>query len=281
MTARVGPALALVDGHNLLWRAAFGFPAVIRSRDGADRTATFAFFALLRAGLAALGQPAECIVCFDGEHGATRRQRADHGYKRNRDGADLRPLLALPDVQRGLSALGVRWIELDDEEADDVIASLVRLDPARPTRIISTDRDYLQLVSDQVRLLVTAGRGGLRLLGPAEVLGRYGVAPRQWCDFRALVGDPADHIPGVCGIGVKTAAKLLADGATLETLHASGRLVGAGRLGQTIRDQWERLLGWRELVRLRDQVPLPCTPSGTATPGLPAPRAVLEELNLW
>ncbi len=279
VTPAVRPALALVDGHNLLWRAAFGFPAAIRSRDGTDRTAVFAFFALLRAALATLEQPAECIVCFDGEHGAARRQQADDGYKRNREAADLRPLLALPDVQRGLATLGVGWIELDDEEADDVIASLVRLDPARSTRIVSTDRDYLQLVTDQVRLLVTAGRGGPRLLGPAEVLDRYGVHPQQWCDFRALTGDPADHIPGVRGVGAKTAARLLAGDATLETLQASGRL--AGRVGQTIRDHWGRLLGWRELVRLRDQVVLPCTPSRTATPALPAPRAVLEELKLW
>jgi len=271
--------LALVDGHNLLWRAAFGFPATIRSRDGTDRTATFAFFALLRASLAALGQPAECIVCFDGEHGAARRQQADDAYKRNRDTADLRPLLALPDVQRGLSTLGLRWVELDDQEADDVIASLVGLNPTRPTRIISTDRDYLQLVTDHVQLLVTAGRGGPRLLGPAEVAGRYGVQPRQWCDFRALTGDPADHLPGIRGVGAKTAARLLEGGASLETLHASGRLTG--RVGQTIRDNWARLLGWRDLICLNDQLPLPCGPNQTATPQLPAPRQILEELKLW
>ena len=69
--------LALVDGHNLLWRAAFGFPAAVRSRDGSDRTAVFAFFALLRVALREIGEGAECVVCFDGESGAARRQQRD------------------------------------------------------------------------------------------------------------------------------------------------------------------------------------------------------------
>jgi hypothetical protein len=100
------PALVLVDGHNLLWRAAFGFPAKVTARDGTDRTAVFVFFALLRAALRELDRLVECIVCFDGQFGATWRQQTDQAYKHNRQTLDLSPLAGLADVQRGLSMLG-------------------------------------------------------------------------------------------------------------------------------------------------------------------------------
>lgn len=273
------PALALVDGHNLLWRAAFGFLAKVSARDGTDRTAVFAFFALLRVALRELAQPIECIVCFDGQFGAASRQQIDRSYKQNRQGLDLSPLAGLVDVQRGLSMLGLGWIELDREEADDVIASLVHLDPRRPKYVLSTDRDYLQLVTEQVQMLNTAMRSGRRLIGPAEVLDRYGVHPWQWCDFRALTGDPSDGIAGVPGVGVKTAASLLDGDATLETLRGSERL--SGRIGQRIIEHWDQVLVWRDLIRLRDTVTLPHRPAGVESNPLPAPAAILEELKLW
>jgi DNA polymerase I len=273
------PALMLVDGHNLLWRAAFGFPAKVTTRDGTDRTAVFAFFALLRVALRDLAEPVECLVCFDGQFGAAWRQQTDQTYKQNRQELDLSPLAGLADVQRGLSMLGLGWIELDDEEADDVIASLAHLDPQRPTYILSTDRDYLQLVSEQVRVHNTAMRSGQRLLGPAEVLGRYGVHSWQWCDFRALTGDPADGITGVPGVGAKSAARLLAGGVTLEALWDSDRL--GGRIGQRIVGCWDQILAWRDLIRLRDTIELPCELARVETKPLPAPAVILEELKLW
>jgi DNA polymerase-1 len=275
----ITPALVLVDGHNLLWRAAFGFPAKVSARDGTDRTAVFAFFALLRVALRQLDQPVECIICFDGQFGAQWRQQADQTYKHNRQDIDLSPLVGLPDIQRGLSMLELSWVELDHEEADDVIASLVRLDPQWPTFVLSTDRDYLQLVSEHVRVLNTAMRSGNHLLGPTEVFDRYGVHPWQWCDFRALTGHPADAIAGVPGVGVRTAAKLLADGATLETLKGSDRL--NGRIGQRIVECWDQVLAWRDLIQLRDTIELPCRPVRVETNPLPAPATILEELKLW
>ncbi len=273
------PALVLVDGHNLLWRAAFGFPAKVTARDGTDRTAVFAFFALLRVALRQLDQPVECLVCFDGQFGAQWRQQVDETYKQNRQEIDLSPIVGLPDIQRGLSMRGVTWVELDQEEADDVIASLVRLDPQRPTFVLSTDRDYLQLVSEYVTVLNTAMRSGNRLFGPTEVFDRYGVHPWQWCDYRALTGDQADGIAGVPGIGAKTAARLLAGGAVLETLENSGRL--DGRVGQRVVECWDQVLAWRDLIRLRDTIDLPCRLTRAETKPLPAPAEILEELKLW
>ena len=193
--------LLLVDGHNLLWGATFGFPAAIWSTDKTrNLTGVFAFFALLRktAREEIPDGPAEIIVVFDGEHGGADRKAADANYKANRptDDAALAPLLALPDVKRGLDLYGIPWIEHPQDEADDVIASLVhhvaRTDPGRTVLLHSRDRDFYQLITDTVRVLNTKCKP--KILGPEDVEARFRVTPSQWSCFRALTGDTADNI---------------------------------------------------------------------------------------
>ena len=122
--------LLLVDGHNLLFRACFGTPAQILSRDASgkrDLTTQFMFFALLRKGINdEFGHWPEVMVVFDGQDGAAHRKDTDPGYKATRpEGPEaLRPILALADVKAGLDMHGIAWIEIDDAEADDVIATL-------------------------------------------------------------------------------------------------------------------------------------------------------------
>lgn len=279
------PPLLLVDGHNLLWGATFGFPAPIYSRDK-TRTLTglFAFFALLRVAVrneVAGGRP-EIIVVFDGEHGGVARREEHDGYKASRptDAAALEPLRYLADVRRGLDNHSIKWVEIDHEEADDVIAALVAATPPpRPVLIMSRDRDYYQLITDRVLVLNTRFRAGQRHVDPAQVYERHRVTPTQWADFRALAGDPADEIPGIHGIGAKTAAALLAGGLTLDDLPQSGRLA-AGR-GRTVADQLDVALKWRAMIRLNSDVALPLAPTGIPSPVLPAPAQIVEELGLW
>lgn len=173
-----GVPLLLIDGHNLLFRACFGTPAQILSRDEEDKrdiTTQFMFFALLRKGIndELAGWP-EVIVVFDSQDGAADRKDTDPGYKATRPDTPeaLKPILALPDVKTGLDLHGITWIEINDAEADDVIATLTAADPARDVLIASTDQDYYQLLRDPgpgrgaVRILNTAIRPGNRLIGP-------------------------------------------------------------------------------------------------------------------
>ncbi|WP_433501568.1 5'-3' exonuclease [Sphaerimonospora sp. CA-214678] len=275
--------LLLVDGHNLLWRATFGFPAPIRSRDKTrDLTGVFGFFALLRVAIRdELPHPPEVIVVFDGEYGSAARQDADAAYKANRvaDETTLKPIRALPDVKRGLDAYGIAWMEIDDAEADDVIATLVHHSVARKRLIMSADRDFYQLLTDDVHVLNTAMHPGKRDIGPAQVIDRYGVTPAQWPCFRALCGDPSDNIPGVHGIGPTTAARLLAGGLALEDLHASGRLTGAK--GTRISEAFDQVLAWRALIRTQTDVAVPYRPTGNPSPELPKPAEITEKLELW
>ncbi|MGH3822026.1 MAG: 5'-3' exonuclease [Pseudonocardiaceae bacterium] len=277
--------LLLVDGHNLLWGATFGFPAPIYSRDKTRLlTGLFAFFALLRVAIRddVPGAAPEVIVVFDGEYGAVSRQQTHDGYKASRpiDDQALAPLQFLPDVKRGLDHCGIAWIELEYAEADDVIATVVHATTApRPVIIMSRDRDYYQLITDRVVVLNTRFRAGRKLVTPHEVYARHQVMPAQWADYRALAGDPADEIPGVRGIGAKTAAALLDGGLTLDDLPCSGRLA-TGR-ARAVAEQFELALKWRDMIRLNTGLELSRWPAGHASPPLPRPADVVEQLCLW
>lgn len=274
-------SLLLCDGHHLAFRSYYGFPARIASRDKQrDLTCIFGFFALLRAGIRDnLSGPSEILVVFDGEDGAAKRKAVDPGYKANRPAGTPEPVKALGDIKRGLDACGIHWVEISDQEADDVIATITAQAALRDTVIMSGDKDYYQLLSRRVSILNTARKPGQRLIGPSQVPDRYGVTASQWSDFRALAGDPSDGLPGIRSIGPKTAARLLKGGIALDDLPLSGRLTG--RLGKAVIDNWEQLIAWRDLIRMNDRVPLPSVPSGRPSPQLPPAASVVAELDLW
>ncbi|WP_143174159.1 glycosyltransferase [Streptoalloteichus hindustanus] len=144
-------------------------------------------------------------------------------------------------------------------------------------RTLARYRALLELPAPQGR--AEHLKRGRRHIGPDDVRSRYHVTPAQWADFRALTGDPADNIPGVRGVGVGTAATLLAGGLTLDELPASGRLTGAK--GAAIRGAWEQILAWRDLIRMRTDLDLPLLPTGRPSLALPTPAKVIDALGLW
>ena len=273
--------LVIVDGMNLLWRAAYGFPARIRTRQGVDRTAVFGFFALLRVGLRQVTPAPECVVCFDGEYGADDRKRIDPDYKRNRQAVDKTPIESLPDILRGLDRIGIRWFFDDHLEADDIVATLVEREAGRHTYIMSTDRDFYQLVNGSVSVLNTRRRPGEKVIDPDDIREEFGVEPEQWADYRALTGDSSDNIRGVRGVGPVTARRLLSGGVGLGDLGNLDRLTG--RIGEKIRDMetWDQLIKDRRLIGLRSDLPIPNLCSGAPTPEPPVAAAILEDLALW
>ncbi|QDY75338.1 5'-3' exonuclease [Streptomyces qinzhouensis] len=273
--------LLLVDGHNLLHRAWFGFAARIWNRDKTvDRTGVFGFAALLRKAQAQHATGFEVFTVFDAENGSQTRLEQDPAYKGQRPAPDPGLMDSLPLVKAALDHAGVRWIEQDGCEADDVIATLTTRARAagRPVDIMSADKDYIQLLCGgeaAVRLLNT-GLGLDRRYTIAEhIYPRYGVHPAQWADYRALTGDPADNIAGLRGVGPKTAARLLADGRHLGAIPVA-ELRPAWTTG------WPAVLRWREMIRLDTKTDLPDELlAGLPTPPLPKAPDVLEAMNLW
>jgi DNA polymerase-1 len=224
---------------------------------------------------------------------SAKRKAIDPAYKANRPEGTPAPIKSLADVKRGLDACGIRWTEIGDEEADDVIAALAASAGSRPVTIMSGDKDYYQLLTRRVSILNTARKPGQRTIGPADIETRYGITALQWCDYRALSGDPSDglpsirgigpktaaRLPSIRGIGPKTAARLLAGGLALDDLPLSGRL--AGRTGKAVLDGWEQLLATRNLIRMNAGIPLPNPPTGHPSPQLPPAATIVEELGLW
>ncbi|WP_327167719.1 MULTISPECIES: 5'-3' exonuclease [Streptomyces] len=284
LRSQVAPLL-LVDGFNVLWRGHFGFPAPVFSRDKTrNLTGLFAFFALLRASVRddLDTGPVEICVVLDGENGSADRKDADSDYKANREStpAALEPIQFLAPIKEALDGYGIGWVEIDNAEADDVIATLTDRYPDRPVRIMSADQDYYQLLNgEHVKIINRSRKASARIITAAEIVERYGVTPSQWPDYRALTGDTSDNIPGVKGIGAKTAGMLLAGGLTLEALPGSGRLTGAK--GAAITAGWDDVLRWRQLSRMRRDVPVAWQATGTVSPLLPKPADVVEKLGLW
>lgn len=272
--------LVLVDGSNLLWRAAFGFPTRVMSSDGRDITGLFGFFALLRKALRLSPRESECLVIFDSETAWHGRQEISATYKQHRVGAKTSPFGWLTRIQDGLTAQHVQWQESGDWEADDVIATLAAGSGARETILMSTDRDFHQLIEDRSVQLNTARGEGERWITEQVVRDRFGISPSQWCDYLALRGDPSDGIPGVPGIGPVRAATLLSGGARLEDLSVqhvlaskAGRYLLHGQLSQALRT--------RALVRFNTRVPVQVCPTGIRCPELPLAGAVVEDLGEW
>jgi DNA polymerase-1 len=221
---------------------------------------------MLRRALGTYGLFAECIVCFDGAEAWSDRLDIDATYKGNRSyaNADLSFMGWLPEIRAALECSGVAGLEVSNSEADDVIATLAARVGQRSVRILSTDRDYYQLIAPTTTVVNPRARPAL--VDEAELLARHGVSAQQWCDFRALAGDPSDGIPGLPGVGMKKAAEMLAGGRTLEDLDDL--------------DRREDVFRWRQLIRLRTDIAVDYEPTGEPTPKLPSPNAVCAELGL-
>jgi DNA polymerase I len=264
------PPIVAIDGHNLLWCAHNGFPARIKDRSNQDITGLFGFFALLRSTLADIGEALDCVVCFDGERGSESRSESLITYKADRS-PNSEPIKHLPNIKCGLDAIGIPWLEQRHLEADDLIAALCRRYQVRRITIVSTDRDFYQLIDKNVS--VRAPRRGAQVVTEATVLAKYGVAPSQWCDFRAITGDRSDNVPGVPRLGDRRAARLLAEGHSLDDLFKERS--ARDRFHKMILDNEELLRLNQRTLRLDGLANLPELTLGRIRAPLPLARDVL------
>lgn len=216
--------LYLIDGHNVLYRTFFGLPRL----SAPDGTPTHVVLGTARILMKILREerPGAIAAVFDTPE-PTPRHALFPEYKANRLKVPEDLAAQLPLVKEAIDALGVSRIEIPGVEADDIIGTLSRIGEEQGMRvvIVSSDKDLYQLVSDRVVV-----RDGLkeRAVGNEEVRETFGVEPRQVVDLLALAGDPSDNVPGVPGIGEKTAASLLKEYGTLDNLLAhTDRLSGS------------------------------------------------------
>lgn len=258
----------LLDANGLIYRAYFALHETpLTTSTGLLVNAVFGFWSIVLRGYQDV-HPDAVIACFDlpkptfrheqfAEYKATRRPMPD----------DLRD--QFPRVRELIEAFRIPIYELEGFEADDLIGTLTRQADAQglATTIVSGDLDMLQLVSQGTSLMTT--RGGVQqtvVYDPARIFERYGLRPDQMIDFKALKGDTTDNVPGIPGVGDKTAAKLLQEHGSLDACYADLEAVQPAKLRAKLAGYREQVLAARAIVTIRRDLPVTLDLTG-ASPG--------------
>ena len=253
--------LMLLDGNSLAFRAFYALPAEnFKTQGGLTTNAVYGFTAML-INLLRDEQPSHIAAAFDVSRQTFRKEKYPE-YKEGRS--------ATPDEFRGqiditkevLGALGITTLAEPGFEADDIIATLATQAEQAGYRVlvVTGDRDSLQLVSDDVTVLYPRkGVSELTRFTPDAVVEKYGLTPRQYPDFAALRGDPSDNLPGIPGVGEKTASKWIVEYGSLQSLVDNVDKV-KGKVGDALRANLSHVILNRELTDLVKDVPLPQTP---------------------
>ncbi|KMO73716.1 DNA polymerase I [Mycolicibacterium obuense] len=253
--------LMLLDGNSLAFRAFYALPAEnFKTQGGLTTNAVYGFTAML-INLLRDEQPSHIAAAFDVSRQTFRKEKYPE-YKEGRS--------ATPDEFRGqiditkevLGALGITVLAEAGFEADDIIATLATQAENEGYRVlvVTGDRDSLQLVSDDVTVLYPRkGVSELTRFTPEAVVEKYGLTPAQYPDFAALRGDPSDNLPGIPGVGEKTATKWISEYGTLQSLVDNVDKV-KGKVGDALRAHLSSVILNRELTDLVKDVPLAQTP---------------------
>ena len=245
--------LILIDGSSWLFRAFFGMMKPLSNARGEPTGAVYVMGNMLKKLIKDFAPERICVV-FD-PAGKTFRDEIYSEYKANRDEtpADLKS--QWPHVITLIEGMGLPTLTVAGFEADDVIGTLTKQGEAAGLEvlIVTGDKDMAQLVNERVKLLDTMKD---RLLDSAAVVEKFGVKPEQIIDYLALMGDSSDNIPGVDGVGPKTAAKWLNEYQTLDGVVANADSIG-GKIGEKLRAALPTLPMCKQLTTIRCDVPLP------------------------
>jgi len=272
--------MLLVDATGLIFRAYF----TIKSLTAPDGTPVNAVFGLVRILMKVFKDVpcGACMMAFDAGTDTFRRERFPQ-YKAQRPPPpdDMRPQFGLSI--EAARATGAPVMVLRGFEADDLIATTADKALARGMKvsILTGDRDILQMVSDDVDVLLMKGAGEFARYTPEIFAAEYGFPVERFVDYKALMGDPSDNIPGLPGVGPKTAAKLIATHGKLENIYANIDMVKPDTLRQKLRDEKDNVFLYRELVTLHHDVPVEYDFGGRTLPdfGAEALHTQLEQMG--
>ena len=253
-----GDHLYLIDGSGYLFRAYHALPPLTRKSDGLPTGAVSGYCNMLWKLLEDMkgpDEPTHLAVIFDAG-AVTFRNRIYPQYKANRPEPPEDLIPQFPLVRDATRAFNVACVELADYEADDLIATYARLAREAGARvtIVSSDKDLMQLVEDGAVTLLDTMKN--RRLGSAEVMEKFGVPPSKVVEVQALAGDSTDNVPGVRGIGIKTAAELINQYGDLETLLKRAGEIKQPKRRETLIENTENARISLRLVTLDQNVPI-------------------------
>ena len=252
-----GSHVYLIDGSGYIFRAFHALPPLTRPSDGLPVGAVHGFCAMLWKLL----QDARKAVgrrIWRSSSMPARRRSATRSTRSTRRIGRRHPKSSVPQfplIRDAVKAFNIACIEQNGYEADDLIATYAKqaVEPGGDVTIVSSDKDLMQLIKPGVAMLDTMKN---KTIGPDEVLERFGVPPDKVVDVQALAGNATDNVPGVPGIGVKTAAELISEYGDLETLLARAGEIKQPKRRERLIEFAEQARMSRELVRLKDDVPV-------------------------
>jgi len=257
MPVKKGDHVFLVDGSGYIFRAYHALPPINRKSDGLQLNAVFGFCNMLWKLLRDMkpeDKPTHLAVVFDlSEHTFRTDMYADYKAHRPDPPDDLRP--QFPLIREAVHAFDLPCLEQKGFEADDLIATYARqaCEAGATVTIVSSDKDLMQLVSDRVVMFDTMKD---KKIGPAEVVEKFGVPPDKVIEVQSLIGDSTDNVPGVPGIGVKTAAQLIGEYGDLETLLSRAGEIKQEKRRLSLIENADNARLSKKLVTLDDRVKL-------------------------
>lgn len=254
--------ITIIDGNSLLFRAyyATAYPGVeiMHNQEGIPTNAIFAFSNMLNKIVSSLKEGERLFVAFDaGKHNF--RHDALETYKANRKPAPTDLVTQFPIARDFLRAFGVYQFEEVGFEGDDIAGTVAKLaeKEGMEVTIYTSDRDFLQLVSDKISVnIIKKGLSDVMKMTPSLVEETYGFKPLQIIDYKGLRGDASDNLPGIPGVGEKTAVKLIQDYGSFDNIIAHADEI-KGKLGESIRDNKEIGTISRDLAIIQTNIELP------------------------
>ena len=211
--------ILVVDGNSILNRAFYGVKP-LTTKDGLPTNAVFGMYNIITKNITAVS-PDYCVVAFDLKAPTFRHKMYD-GYKATRHGMPEELAAQLPYAKQCMRDIGFTVLELEGYEADDIIGTVASKSAERGVKayVLTGDRDSLQLIDDDITVLLATNKETVNF-DKAHFFETYGIYPSQFADVKALMGDSSDNIPGVPGIGEKTALKLISEFSSLDGVYSS------------------------------------------------------------
>ncbi|MDD4318895.1 MAG: 5'-3' exonuclease H3TH domain-containing protein [Candidatus Peribacteraceae bacterium] len=261
--------LVLIDGHHLMYRAFYAIPATMRTAKGEQTNAVYGVASMLLAILK-IEQPDALLFCFDAGD-KTFRHQENATYKDGRAETPDEFYLQIPRILEMIDAFGFKHVADGGFEADDFLCTYAVAAEKAGMRvtIVTGDRDAFQLATDSIRVAIPhKGYQQTEYLGPREIETKYGVTPAQIPSYKGLVGDASDNLPGVLGIGPKTAATLLQQYGTLAGVYEH-----LADIKETVRAKLEKdreqAFFCERMATLICDIPLPCSLDDLALRDMP------------
>lgn len=208
--------ILIIDGHNFIYKAFHAVPDIVSS-DGRHTNAIIGLLKMLDSAIST-HKPTHMVFTIDPRSGSTARKKLFPEYKANRGTMPPELVEQFPYIRKLVKAYGITIISKKGVEADDIVGTLANKFSKHSIKILTSDKDMVQLVNDNVTVIDKQKKLTLDVDGVKD---KYGITPSQFCEYLALIGDISDNIPGVSGIGPKTALGLLQEYRSVKSVYAN------------------------------------------------------------